>query len=284
MTVLEAIQKTAAFFETKGVDSPRLQAELLLAHVLKLPRMRLYLGFERVLTSAEVDSFRELVRRRGTREPLQHIIGNVSFCGLEISCTSSALVPRPETELLAQLAWEFLEKSPASEPMAFDLGTGTGCLPIAIAANCKRARIVSVDISPAALGLAQDNAIQSGVADRIEFVHGDRFAGLAGDRRFHLIVSNPPYIPSAEIETLAPEVRDFDPRAALDGGADGLNFYRWIAREAGAFLNPDGRLMLEFGDGQASALQEIFSDENWVVEAIRQDYSPRDRFLIARCP
>lgn len=282
MTVLEAIQKAAAFFESKGVDSPRLQAELLLAHVLKLPRMRLYLSFDRVLTAAEVDPFRELVRRRGLREPLQHIIGTVSFCGIELACSSAALIPRPETELLARLAWEFLRQVPAATPVAFDLGTGTGCLPIALATNCSTARLVAGDISSDALDLARSNAQQRGVADRIEFVQGDGFAGVAAGSRFDLIVSNPPYIPTAEIATLQAEVRDFDPRAALDGGADGLDFYRRIAREAGAFLNPDGRIMLEFGDGQAAALREIFSGENWVVEAIRQDYSPRDRFLLAK--
>jgi release factor glutamine methyltransferase len=282
VTVLEAIRKATEFLERKAVESPRLQAELLLACVLKLPRMQLYLKFERLLSEPEQNAYREACRRRGTREPLQHIVGNVSFCDVELKCTTSALIPRPETELLAQLAWEFLEQSPASEPVAFDLGTGTGCLPIAIAMHCQRARVVSADISPAALALAQDNAKQCGVAERIEFIESDGFAGLAADRRFHLIISNPPYIPSAEIQTLEPEVRDFDPSLALDGGADGLDFYRRIAREAGAFLNPGGRLMLEFGDGQAPSLQEIFSSENWVVEAIRQDYSPRDRFLLAR--
>jgi release factor glutamine methyltransferase len=282
VTVLEAIRKATEFLERKAVESPRLQAELLLAHVLKMPRMKLYLNFERALSEPEQAAYREACRRRGTREPLQHIVGNISFCGIEINCTTSALIPRPETELLAQLAWEFLEQSPALEPVAFDLGTGTGCLPIAIAVHCKRARIVSTDISPAALALAQDNAKQCGVADRIEFIESDGFIGLPAARRFHLILSNPPYIPSAEIQTLEPEVRDFDPSLALDGGADGLDFYRRIAREAGAFLNPGGRLMLEFGDGQGPSLQEIFSGENWVVEAIRQDYSPRDRFLLAR--
>jgi release factor glutamine methyltransferase len=282
VTVLEAIRKATEFLERKAVESPRLQAELLLAHVLKMPRMKLYLNFERALSGPEQAAYREACRRRGTREPLQHIVGNISFCGIEINCTTSALIPRPETELLAQLAWEFLEQSPALEPVAFDLGTGTGCLPIAIAVHCKRARIVSADISPAALALAQDNAKQCGVADRIEFIESDGFIGLTAARRFHLILSNPPYIPSAEIQTLEPEVRDFDPSLALDGGADGLDFYRRIAREAGAFLNPGGRLMLEFGDGQGPSLQEIFSGENWVVEAIRQDYSPRDRFLLAR--
>ena len=166
MTVLEAIRKTAEFLEPKGVDSPRLQAELLLAHVLRLPRMKLYLNFERSLQPAELDQYRELVRRRARREPLQHILGTVSFCGHELACTSAALVPRPETELLAQMAWEFLGQSGNPAPSAMDFGTGTGCLPIAIASHCPQARLVAVDISPAALALAEQNAARHDLAGR----------------------------------------------------------------------------------------------------------------------
>lgn len=284
VTVLEAIQKTTDFFEPRGVDSPRLQAELLLAHVLKLPRMKLYLSFDRALTEAEVGAFRELVRRRGQREPLQHIVGTVAFCGLELACTAAALVPRPETELLAQMAWEFLGQVPAQNPAALDFGTGSGCLPIAIAAHCPRARLLAVDVSPEALALAQANAVRHGLTGRIQFIESDGFAAVPPDSGFDLIVSNPPYIASAEIPTLQTEVRDHDPRAALDGGEDGLVFYRRLAAESAPFLNPAGRIMVEFGDAQGPALREIFSAQNWVVEAVRQDYSQRDRFLIARRP
>jgi release factor glutamine methyltransferase len=282
VTVLEAIQKTADFLTPKGVDSPRLQAELLLAHVLKLPRMKLYLNFDRALAPAEVDAFRELVRRRAQREPLQHLVGSVSFCGLEIVANRNALIPRPETEVLAQLGWEFLQQHPSAAPTAFDFGTGTGCLPVSLAVNCPRARVWAGDISNDALTLARANAARHGVSERIQFVESDGFAGLAADLRFDLIISNPPYIASAEIATLQPEVRDFDPRLALDGGTDGLEFYRILAGQGGARLNPGGKIMVEFGDGQAAAIAEIFSRENWIVEAIRQDYSPRDRFLLAK--
>jgi len=284
VTVLEAIQKTADFFEPKGVDSPRLQAELLLAHVLKLPRMKLYLNFDRPLTPAEVDAFRELVRRRAQREPLQHILGTVSFCGIEFACTAAALVPRPETELLAQMAWEHLEHLEDPVPSALDFGTGTGCLPIAIAVHCPSAQLVAVDVSSDALSLARENAARHGLTNRIQFIESDGFDRLPPASQFSLLVSNPPYIPSAEIESLSSEVRDHDPRAALDGGKDGLDFYRRLAAEAPAFLQPGGYIMLEFGDGQAPALREVFSGQNWIVEAVRQDYSQRDRFLIARRP
>ena len=322
MTVLEAIQKSADFLANKDVESPRLQAELLLAHLLKMPRMKLYLNFERTLTPAETDVLREFIKRRGQREPLQHIVGTISFCGLEIAVNCHALVPRPETELLAEEGWKFLNgeghrvgdpdlgtaaRRPSQDdfPTALDLGTGTGCIAIAlaVAVKCPGVKVIATDISADALALANGNATRNGVADRIEFLQGDGFAALqnVGQAsslspseekrsetgkmpvlRFDLVISNPPYIPSTEIATLQPEVRDFDPRAALDGGADGLDFYRTFAAQAKPFLKPDGKIMLEFGDGQAEAIRKIFETEKWIVEAVKEDYSQRARILIAK--
>jgi len=295
MTVLEGIQKSTEFLAKKDIDAPRLQAELLLAHVLQLPRMKLYLNFERTLTDAETGAFRELVKRRAQREPLQHITGSTSFCGLEIAVNRHVLVPRPETEILAELGWNFLnhgradltvgqpEQPRASAKTALDLGTGSGCIAIALAAKSPDAKIVAVDVSSEALEVAKQNAARNNVGDRIEFRQGDAFAALPKEARFDLIISNPPYIPSAEIATLEPEVRDFDPRGALDGGADGLDFYRRIAKEARDFLKSDGKIMLEFGDGQGESIQKIFEEQNWIVEAVRPDYTQRHRILIARC-
>jgi release factor glutamine methyltransferase len=259
------------------VESPRLQAELLLAHLLKMPRMKLYLNFERALSTAETDSFREMIKRRGQREPLQHITGSVSFCGFEIAVNRQALVPRPETEILAELGWTFL--STLNSATALDVGTGTGCIAIALAAKCPQATISASDISAEALTLARQNAEKNQV--RIEFFQGDGFAALPPAARFDLIISNPPYIATAEIETLQPEVRDFDPRAALEGGADGLEFYRRFASQAKSFLKPGGKIMLEFGDGQAPAIRNLFEKEKWIVEAVKDDYSQRARILIA---
>ena len=282
MTVLEAIQKSADFLGKKSVESPRLQTELLLAHLLKLPRMKLYLNFDRVLTPAETGALRELVKRRGQREPLQHITGSTSFCGYEIAVSRHALVPRPETELLAELGWQFLSTLNSQPSTALDFGTGTGCIAIALAAKCPNAKTTALDISTDALALAKQNAGQNKVQERIEFVRGDGFAALSAGTQFDLIISNPPYIPSAEIETLQPEVRDFDPRGALDGGADGLDFYRMLAVRSQAFLKPDGKIMLEFGDGQAGAIKNIFENEKWIVESVKEDYSQRARILIAK--
>jgi len=285
VTVLEVIQKSTEFLTRKGVESPRLQTELLLAQVLKLPRMKLYLNFERALSAAETDSVRELVRRRSLREPLQHILGTAPFGEWEMLVNRQVLVPRPETELLAEAGWTFLAglKPHDSIPTtALDFGTGSGCLAIALAAKCPLARITALDISADALVIARQNAERNGVAERIEFILSDGFAGLPGGQRFDLIISNPPYIPSADIAGLQPEVRDFDPRGALDGGTDGLDFYRRIATEAGDWLKPGGKLMVEFGDGQSPALKELFEAQKWIVEAIRADYSQHERILVAR--
>ena len=299
VTVLEAIQKSTEFLGKKNVESPRLQTELLLAHLLKMPRMKLYLNFDRALSAAETDALRELVKRRGLREPLQHIVGSTSFCGIEIAVNRHALIPRPETELLAEMGWQFLQQlereqqqagTGAAAPSALDFGTGTGCIAIALAVKCPNAKIIALDVSAEALALAKENAAKNSAAE-IEFLQGDGLAALNGDgdsragrprSRFDLIVSNPPYIATAEIATLEPEVRDFDPRAALDGGPDGLDFYRGLAEQAQKFLTADGKIMLEFGEGQAPAIRKIFEDEKWIVEAVREDYSQRARILTAR--
>jgi release factor glutamine methyltransferase len=280
MTVLEVIQRSAEFLQQKGVESPRLQIELMLAHALQVPRLKLYLNFDRALTEEELARLREMVRRRAAREPLQHILGTTSFCGLEIKCSRAALVPRPETELLAERAWKFL--AGVASARALDFGTGTGCIAIAVAVNAPGAMVHAVDVSPDAIALAQENAQMNSAADRIHFHSGDGFNAVPGGLRFHLIVSNPPYIASREIETLQPEVREFDPRLALEGGVDGLDFYRRIALEALSFLEPTGKVTLEFGDGQAEAVKKIFENEKWIVEEIVPDYSARPRILIAR--
>ena len=281
MTVLEIIQRSTEFLQQKGVESPRLQIEWMLAHVLQMPRLKLYLNFDRALAEPELSRLRDLVRRRAAREPLQHILGTTSFCGLEMKCSRAALIPRPETEILAEHGWKFLAALGRSTT-ALDLGTGTGCIAIALAKQATAATVHAVDISPEALDLARKNAEENQLSERITFHLGDGFDALPAGLKFDLIASNPPYIAAAEIATLSPEVRDFDPRLALDGGVDGLDFYRRIAHEASAWLQPGGRLMLEFGDGQAGDLEKIFSDEKWIVVEIVADYSPQPRILIAR--
>jgi len=284
VTVLEIIQKSTGFLTKKGVESPRLQGESILAHVLGVPRMQLYLSFERELSDAEVSACREMVQRRANRVPLQHLLGSVSFCGLEITVGRQALIPRPETEQLVEHAEACISKSTSPSHRILDFGTGTGCIAVALAQRNPSVRISATDISAEALDLARSNAAAHGVEDRIQFFEGDGFCALPGDARFDLIVSNPPYIPSGEIATLAPEVKDHDPGIALDGGKDGLNFYHSLATEAPAFLDPGGSLMVEFGDGQANAITDILADKKWIVAPPGSDYSGRERFLIVRLP
>ena len=291
MTVLEVIQRSTDFLAKKGVESARLQTELLLAEVLKLPRMQLYLNFERALTAAETEAFREFIRRRGRREPLQHIVGSTSFCGYEISVSPQVLVPRPETELLAEHGWKFLNQLAATRTngnerpksiTVLDFGTGSGCLAIALAAKCPFAEVHALDTSSEAVALARQSAVRLGLAERIQFWESDAFAALPEATTFDLIVSNPPYIPRDEIESLQTEVREFDPRAALDGGADGLDFYRRLAAEAKPFLRQRAKMMLEFGDDQANQISHIFEREKWIVEATHLDYDQKPRILIVR--
>ena len=284
VTVLEVIQRSTEFLAKKGLDSPRLQTELLLAHLLKLPRMQLYLNFERTLSPTETDTYRELVKRRAQREPLQHIVGSTSFCGFEIAVNRHVLVPRPETERLAERGWTFLNQREAASGQAataLDFGTGSGCLAVALALNCPLAQVYAVDISAEAIAQARQNAARHGAAERIQFFEGNGFEAFPPGTQVDLIIGNPPYIPTAEIEQLEPEVRDFDPRQALDGGSDGLDFYRRIAAEAAPFLKTAGCIMLEFGDGQGENIRDLFEAQKWIVEAIEEDYTRRPRILIA---
>jgi release factor glutamine methyltransferase len=283
VTVLEAIQRSTEFLARKGVESPRLQVELILAHLLGMPRMQLYLNFERMLSAAELEQARAMIKRRGEREPLQHILGTACFCGFELKVNRHVLIPRPETELLAERAWCFAVElaSAGASPEVLDFGTGSGCLAIALAVHCPAAIVHAVDVSNEALAVARENAERNQVLDKISFHEGNGFSALDEDLAFNVIVTNPPYIPTAEIGTLEPEVRDFDPRAALDGGEDGLDFFRLLAREAPLRLRPGGKLFAEFGDGQAESLRALFNAQGWMVEAIENDLTSRPRMLIA---
>jgi release factor glutamine methyltransferase len=241
------------------------------------------LNFERKLSETETDELRELVKRRGQREPLQHIVGSSCFCGLELKVSRDVLVPRPETELLAERGWTFLNSLSAEQSnlSVLDLGTGSGCLAIALAVHCPGAQLYATDISAAALELGKQNAGRHNVLERIHFLQGDAFSALESSSCFDLIISNPPYVPAGEIQTLEIEVREHDPRQALDGGPDGLTFYRRIAAEGRPFVKGGGKIMLEFGDGQAEAIREILESQKWIVEAIVEDYTQRPRILIA---
>jgi len=280
VTVLDIIKRSTGYFEGKGIDSPRLQIELLLAHVLKVPRLKLYLDFERQLSDGELETLREFVRRRGEREPLQYILGTTSFCGLEIAVTPAVLIPRPETELLVEQAWQFLASRGDQPATVLDFGTGSGCIAVAIAHKFPACDVHAIDASEDALQVARTNAER--VAAKVHFHRGVAIDDLISPRTFDLIVSNPPYIPDAEVERLQPEVRDYEPRLALTGGSEGLDFYRMITFQTQERLTTKGKVIVELGHGQESAARGIFEGEGWSVESVVADYAGTPRILIAR--
>ncbi len=286
MTIRGAIEEGEATLARAGVATARLEGELLLEHVLDVPRLRLILRGSETIGDAALRDFRIITARRATRIPLQHLVGWAPFLGHRIVSTRDALVPRPETEQLALLAIDRLRRVEAPRPRrVLDIGTGTGCITIAIASEVPDAECVAVELSPDAATLARINLGRANLGRRVELVEGDAFEILKTlGRRFDCIVTNPPYIASAEIEGLDPEVRDHDPRLALDGGTDGLDFHRRLAVEARGWLEPGGWLLAEFGDGQAAALSEMFARAGWIEISVEKDLSLRERVLIVRAP
>ncbi len=246
--LLDILEETSRFFADRQIPDARLQAELLLAAVLDLKRLDLYLQFDRLLNADEVDRYRDCVRQRQRRVPVQYIVGTAAFRHLELSVTPAVLIPRPETEVLVDVALERLANLAA--PRCLDLCCGSGAIALSLAVENERAQVAAADISQEALHVAKGNAERSGVGQRVEWLCGDLFAPL-GDRLFDLIACNPPYVRHGDIATLQPEVCQHEPHLALDGGGDGLDFYRRICREAARFLAPSAYLVMEVGDGQA---------------------------------
>jgi release factor glutamine methyltransferase len=278
--VLEIVKKTTDFLAARGVETPRLNAEHLIGHALGLRRMQLYLQFERALAEPELEKIRPLVRRRGAREPLQYILGETDFAGLKLKCDRRALIPRPETELLVELLTTRLAAAPPARVL--DLGTGTGALALALAKHFPAAAVTATDASDEALALAAENAAACALADRVSFHKSDWFAGVASDARFELIVSNPPYLTAAETAETAPEVRQFEPAAALiSPGADGADALRAIVAGARNFLAPGGLLALETGIAQHAALLAAAAAAGFTLPESARDLAGRERFVFA---
>jgi len=275
MTVLEVLNAASEYLRKKEVESPRLNAEHLLAHVLgKKNRIDLYLEFERPLGEGERAPLRELIRRRSEGIPLQHLLGTVDFLGNIFATDARALIPRPETEQLVEIV---IAAGPF-EKIA-DIGTGSGVIAVSLALKFPHAAVTACDISPAALDLARENAERHKTTELITFCESDLVGSLAGP--FDAIVANLPYIPQGEMASLSREVRH-DPDLALDGGPDGLDLIRRLAGEAASKLAPGGLLALEFGHGQAGQVFEILSSHNFRDISRRRDYQNIERFLTAR--
>jgi len=278
LSVLEIIKRTTGFFEQRGVESPRLNAELLIGHALGLKRMQLYLQFERPLTEAELEKIRPLVKRRGGREPLQYIMGETEFSGLKLKVDRRALIPRPETERLIELVTQHFAAPPAT---VLDLGTGSGAIALALAKAWPEAVVTAVDKSEDALALARENAEACALAGRVTFVSSDWFAGIPAGQKFALIVANPPYLSDEETAAAQPEVKDFEPRMALSAGANSAADLERIIRAARPYLAPGGLLACETGIAQHQALVALATGEGYTRTESLRDLTGRERYLLA---
>lgn len=279
-TIRRVLEWTTGHLQKHGSETPRLEAEILLAHARKCKRIELYTNYDLELTDAVRATMRDLVNRRAKHEPVAYLVGYREFFSLEFRVTADVLIPRPETETLVMEAIAITKPLPT--PTVLDLCTGSGCVAIAIARNCPTATVTATDISPAALAIATENAAKHQVIERVSFHTGDLFAPLAADHVFDVIVSNPPYIPSADIATLHADVQQYEPKLALDGGKDGMDLIRRILAEAKPHLKPGGWLMIEFTPEQAATITTLAQDHGYSDVTIVKDTAQQPRFLRAR--
>jgi release factor glutamine methyltransferase len=277
--LLDILTKASAYLKDKGVPNPRLDAELLLAHVLKLKRIDLYLQFDRPLTEPELADYRAVMRRRGAREPLQHIEGTVAFRELTLLCDQRALVPRPETELLVDAVKKHLPL--VDKPRVLDIGTGTGAIGLSVAHESPQCEVWVCDLSPTALALTRENALRNGLQLQA-VVESDLFAAFPATQTWDLIVSNPPYIGEAEMAALEPEVRDHDPRNALVGGLEGWELPARLLEDAFSRLEVGGSLIMEIAPPQFPHLKALAEEKGWAHVEGLPDYQQPNRFLLAK--
>jgi release factor glutamine methyltransferase len=303
-TILKILKQAEEKFRMSGVPNPRLDAEALLSRVLDIDRVGLYTQYERILSEEEVNNFFGLVERRNKREPLQYILGNTEFFGLEFVVTPDVLIPRPETEILVEKALNRVKsyelgvmsknkknsklRTPDSELKILDLCTGSGCIAVTLAKEIEGVKVYGVDISAKALRVAKENARRHEVEERIRFIQGNLFESFTihcsritdHGFRFDLIVSNPPYIPSSEINFLQEEVKDYEPREALDGGNNGLSYLKRIIKEAPDYLKSGGSLLLEIGYKQKERVFEIAEErEIYQTPVIINDFAGIERVV-----
>jgi release factor glutamine methyltransferase len=271
--VRDLIQRSASWLAGRGFSSARLEAELLLAHVLQTERLRLYLDADKPLEEAEVDRFRELMKRRARGEPAAYITGQREFYGLAFEVNKDVLIPRPETELI-------VDKAREKEPRRLlDIGTGSGCIAVACAVRLPEATVVATDISDKAIAVARRNAETHGVSDRVEFRQGDLFEPIADDERFDLIVSNPPYVSKGGA---LPEVDEHEPHLALYPGESGLEILEKLIPGARAHLRPGGALIAEIADEQAGSVREL-AEAHFGEVTVHPDLAGMLRVLEATC-
>lgn len=283
-TVRRLLEWTSGFFEQKQVDAPRLSAELLLAHVLGQPRIRLYMDYEKVVADAQLQRYRDLVKRASQQEPIAYLTGKAHFFNLEFEIKPGVLIPRPDTETLVENVLQLARQEPAlSQARVLELCTGSGCIAAAVAHHLKGTTVTAVDISDIAIEVAKHNFERLGLAERITLLQGDLYQPLDNmveAAPFDLILANPPYIPSAVIPTLDANVRDYEPHLALDGGADGFDLQRRILDGAEKRLAEGGRIFLEIAYDQGEAALELLGRYPWLGDVlILKDYGGRDRVM-----
>jgi release factor glutamine methyltransferase len=279
LNLVESVATAASYLERQGVGSPRLNAEILLGHLLHLERIEIYTNYDRLLSAGEAEGYKRLLMKRAGGCPLQYLTGEAGFMGLSFEVRPGVFIPRPETEVLAS---SLLDVLPQDSPDVLDLGTGCGNLAVCIAVRKPGAQVVAVDNDPRAVSLCEKNAVRFGVADRIRVVTGDLYDALAegSSRLFDAIVSNPPYVPESAMESLPAEVRDFEPPEALLGGPDGLDVVRRIVASAPAHLKSGGRLFVEIDEGQLEQATSLF-DAGWEGVTVHEDLAGRPRVLEA---
>jgi release factor glutamine methyltransferase len=279
VTVLELIQNTTAFLQRKGVESPRLSIEYLLAEALGKRRLDLYLDYDQRLPEQILEPLRDKVRRRSEGEPLQHLLGSWEFYGRRFKTDRRALIPRPETERLAELMLKQIPVETSSGARLADIGTGSGVLAITLALERPGLEVVATDIAADTLALARENGLAHGIDGRIKWLQTDLLSGV--DTDFDFLVANLPYIPTAEMATLPREVRH-DPPMALDGGVDGLDVIRRFIEEAPSHLKPGAGVLLEIGISQASGVADILQQQKYRDISVEKDYQGVERFVSAR--
>ncbi|MFC1532782.1 peptide chain release factor N(5)-glutamine methyltransferase [Thermodesulfobacteriota bacterium] len=285
--IKDLLEVTTDYLKEKNIDTPRLCAEILLAHLLNISRVNLYLNIDQPLNEREISDYRSLIKRRLNREPTQYISGRQEFWSLEFVVSPQVLIPRPESELLVEQVVSICrgEKNIDNpSPIILDLGTGSGAIAISLARELQGATICASDISKGALDLARLNSRKHGMESRIRFFQGDLFQPFKNQSfKFDVIVSNPPYIASEDYESLPPEVRDYEPRLALDGHREGLFFIEKIINQGADFLKPGGWLLIEMDPGQTLRALDLLEESGKYMEKKRvEDYSHNYRVVMAK--
>ncbi|WP_346685215.1 peptide chain release factor N(5)-glutamine methyltransferase [Megamonas hypermegale] len=277
-TISSLLNWTVNYFKSKNIQSARLDAEVLLSHVLRQERIYLYVHFDEPMEQNELNKFREYVKKRAQHVPIAYIIGEREFMGLPFKVTKDTLIPRPDTEILVENVLNNVDKDKEIEIV--DIGTGSGAIILSLLVNLPKVQGKTVDISSKAIEVAKENAVNLQVNDRCEFFVGDLFAPLDGSK-FDVIVSNPPYIPKKDIATLEADVKEYEPVSALTDGGDGLSYYRRLLSEGKAYIKENGFIALEIGIYQSNDVKQIAMDNGWKNIKIIKDYAGIDRVVLA---